>query len=351
LKPTDILDILDLAMEARQRGNIFNPCFVGAPGLAKSALVQQWCRKKKIPFIDLRAAYLEAPDLIGYPTVVRKGDRDVTAHNIPDYWPTEGEGVIFLDEVNRGTTSVMNTFMQLLTDRKVHKYELPEGWIVVAAVNPENEEHDVNTMDAALKNRLEMFQIEFDKKDFVKYMISAEWDKSIINFVDTNTWTYIPPEEISKADGSQYISPRTLEKLNTVVQANVHENKSIEKIVYEAILGRNVGMAFFQFKNNEMPVSYEELENPRTYDFAIAKLKSFADPKNYKSGHISITIKDIVDKGTINDELLAKVVLALPADQGPVLIKELAYKRKDDTILNRICKGYPEVEKYLRKYP
>lgn len=346
MRPKEISKVLDLAWKARELDRIFNPLLVGAPGLGKSQIVQQWCKEKDIPFIDLRAAYLEAPDLIGFPSIEMVNGRQSTVHNIPEFWPFAGNGVLLLEEPNRGTTSVMNTFMQLLTDRKVHKYVLPKGWIIVGCINPENEEHDVNTMDAALKDRFEIYDVTYNFHDHIEYMRQTKYDPSIVNFVETKTWTYSLPEDIKKASGAKYISPRTLSKLDTALKAGL--NKDIERITYDSILGTNMGAAFFNFKNNEQPVTYVELLNEDTRKAALQKLKKFSDPSNYKSGSISITIRDIVDNGEIEDDLLAKVVLTLPADQGPVLIRELQFVRKDDTILSRLGKKFPEVQNYLK---
>jgi hypothetical protein len=346
MKPSNIFDVMDLARRARQKNLVFNPLFEGPPGIGKSQIVQEWCKKNNLPFIDLRAAYLESPDLIGFPSIEVVKGRQVTKHHTPEFFPTEGEGVLLLEEPNRGTTSVMNTFMQLLTDRKVHNYELPPGWIIVGCINPEGEQYDTNHMDAALKDRFEIFKVGYDKKSFVEHMKASDWDSFVVSFVETNTFSYVAPEDVGSIAGSKYISPRTLSKLNAALKAGIPEIMEIE--IYESVLGKNVGKAFYQFKHDEAPVGYKDLLDKEKK--SLAKLKTFSDPQNYKMGHISITVKDIVDNGEISDELLAKVILAIPADQGPHLISELEFKRKEKagTILDRVCGNFPEVRKYLR---
>lgn len=347
MKPQDIYTVMDLARRARQNHRKFNPLFVGPPGIGKSEIVQDWCKSNGLPFIDIRSAYLEAPDVIGYPAVEKVGDRQVTVHNVPEFWPADGEGVIFLDEINRGTTSMMNTFMQLLTDRKVHKYCLPDGWIIVGAVNPENEHNDVNTMDTALKDRFAIFDISYDKKTFIKFMETNNWDVNVRMFVESNTWSYSKPEDIGDVAGTKYNSPRTLALLNSALVSQVP--KDLELDIYESILGKNMGRTFFQFMNDEQPVLYKDIvKNPKA---AFNKLKKFSDPSNYKAGHISLTMKDIVENSDIKDELLAQVLLNIPADNGPSLIQDLEYKLKQPagTILDRMVKEYPEVKKYFRE--
>lgn len=344
MKPSQIFHTLDLAQRARKNGDVFNPLFVGPPGIGKSQIVQQWCKQNNLPFIDLRIALMEAPDLIGFPTVEKVGDRQITCHNIPEFWPHKGEGVILLEEPNRGTTSVMNCLMQLLTDRKIHKYNLPEGYMIVGCINPEDAQYDVNTMDAALKDRFETFYVDYDKESFIKYMKAANWNKVLQMFVQAGMWEYKLPEQIGNISGAKYISPRTLSKLNAALEAGIDDD--FEHIVYESILGRNVGASFYGFKNNEQPVLYSDIQ--QNLKAACNKLQKFSDPKNYKNGHISITISSIIEDGEITDDQLAAVVLSIPADQGPKLIRELEFKRNDKGLLTRLCEQNPDVKKLFK---
>lgn len=348
MKPTEIFSVLDLTRQIRKNGDIFNPLFVGPPGVGKSQIVQQWAKANSLPFIDLRAAYLEAPDLIGFPSIETVGDRKVTAHNIPDFWPTEGEGVLLLEEPNRGTTSVMNTFMQLLTDRKVHKYSLPDGWIIVGCINPESEEHDVNTMDAALKNRFEIFNVTYDKSSFVEYMKKKDFNKTVQLFVESGTWEYKIPEEVGNVAGAKYVSPRSMAKLNAVLQSGVPLNKDKQLLLFQTILGNNTGKDFYKFMHDETPVTYFDLKNDTST--AIKRLKKYSNPEDLQNGMLNITFKDIIENKDITDELLAKVLEVLPADHSISLIKDLEAARgdKNSTLLSRICEHYPNVKKLFK---
>ena len=344
MKPSKIHNVLDLAYRARQQGRIFNPLFVGDAGLGKSSIIQQWCKKNSMPFIDLRGAYLEAPDMIGFPSIITKDGRQITSHNIPEFWPTKGKGIILIEEPNRATTAVMNTFMQLLTDRRVHQYDVPEGWFFVGAINPENEHYDVNTMDAALKNRFATFEVEYDKRTFVEYMKTRKFEPHVISFVESNAWTYTKPENL--AAGAKHISPRTIEQLDTAEKANVEDDDQF--LVYESILGKAVGKTFFAWKNNDKPVLFEDIVND--LKGSVKRLKVYSDPNNYKNSQISITIKEILDnKDKVTDDMLVPILLALPVDQSLVLIKDLEYTKKDYKLLTRLCDNNKDLKKVFKE--
>lgn len=346
MRPNKIFDIMDLARRARQLGEVFNPLFVGPPGVGKSQIVQAWCVKNNLPFIDLRSAYLEAPDVIGFPSIENVGGRQVTVHNTPEFWPTdpEWEGVILLEEPNRGTTSVLNCWMQLLTDGKVHKYSVPKGAIIAGCINPEGSEYDVNTMDAALKDRFEMFTVAYDKESFLAHIKASNWHKDIILFIEGGIWSYVGPESVKNVPGAKYVSPRTLSKLNSALRAGI--NKEDDLLIYSTILGDNIGRDFYNFRNNESPVFYFDLVH--NLPNSLEKLRKFADPTNFKNGMIGITIRDVVENGEIADDLLAKVVLVLPVDQSTVLIRDLEFKRSDKTLLERICKQNKTIKELFK---
>lgn len=347
MKPSEIGDIMDLARRACQNGDIFNPLFAGPPGVGKSHIVQAWANKNGLPFIDLRIAYMEAPDLIGFPSIETRDGRQLTVHNIPEFLPSSGEGVLLLEEPNRGTTSVMNCLMQLLTDRKIHKYTLPPGWIIVACINPDGQgtDYDTNAMDPALKNRFVQFNVTYDAKSFKDYMKAATFHQDIQNFIESNQfWTFKVPEDVGNLAGAKYISPRTWSQLNSVMAANLPGQYELD--IYEAILGSLVAKDFYNFRHNEAPVMFKDLKKSKRA--SLKKLERFADPNNYKNGMISLTVRDIIDDNTIEDDLLCDVLEVLPVEQGKVLTQELSYKRKDDDILERLGKKNSKLKEMYR---
>lgn len=359
MKPKKINSVLDLTRKITKQGEVYNPLFAGAPGIGKSQIVQEWCRKNNIPFVDLRAAYLEAPDLIGFPSITTdEHGRSVTSHNLPEFWPHKGEYVIFLDEPNRGNTGVLNCFMQVLTDRKIHKYTLPPEAMVVSAINPEGQMYDVTTMDPALKNRYVIYDVQYDKRSFVDYMRSAKWNEHLIMFVDSGGWEYKLPEDVGKAAGNKYLSPRSFAQANAVLNAGLglaegltkaqrNEEEETESEALESILGRNVAKAFDQFRKKEQPVLMSDLLHNKKE--ALAKLKVYSDPKSYKYGHIAITVKSIVTDNSIDNALLSEVLMVVPADVATALVRELQDKRGDKTLFRTLCDNDKALKKHLKE--
>lgn len=363
MKPSRITDVLDLAMNARKLGKNLNPLFAGAAGIGKSEICQLWVEKQrkrnpKFGFIDLRIAYLEAPDFVGFPgESTDKDGRIRSSHRLPEFWPTDedSEGLLLLEEPNRGTTAVMNCLMQLLTDRKVHNYTLPKGWIIAAAINPESSEYDVNSLDAALKNRFAIFEVEYDHNTFCSFMEEKEWCTHIQHFVKSGTWTYKDASVLAK--DSVYISPRTWSQLNAAHSAGALEDKQVHRIFVSSILGKDIGNEFWKFVHDDAPVMAEDLLKSKKK--AISKLKDQSKPDSYQGDKIALTVESIIknyggikaSESEIDEQTMVEVAKIISSDQAVNLLKGCGLKSHNGNITDffkEFCKRHPDLVEVLK---
>lgn len=344
MKPSRIFQVLDLALEARKAGKNFNPLFAGAAGIGKSQICQKWAedqrsRNPNFGFIDLRAAYLEAPDFIGFPGEEKDENGIIrTSHRLPEFWPTDenSEGLLLLEEPNRGTTAVMNCLMQLLTDRKVHNYTLPKGWIIAGAINPDSAEYDTNSMDTALKNRFVVFDVEYDHNAFVSYISESNWCEHIVYFIKSGIWVYKEASSISE-DGV-YISPRTWEQINAAHLGGSLQDPQFHRIISTSILGKDIGNEFWSFIHDDSPVTAQDIIKDK--EAAFEKLKKQCQTENYQGDKIEMTVQSIIKhyggtnakENEISEDQMAEVAKIIWSDQAMELIKACGLKAHDGNI-------------------
>jgi hypothetical protein len=363
MKPSHIMTILDTALAARNLGEIMNPLFTGEAGLGKSQICQQWVKKQRernpdFGFVDLRIAYMEAPDLIGFPETAKDNNNVVrTCHRLPEFWPTEGEGLILLEEPNRGTTGVMNCLMQVLTDRKIHNYTLPVGWLLAGCINPDSSEYDVNTMDAALKDRFEEHEIEYDPLTFMEFMDKNSWNESVQRFVGDAIWIYKSSKELGQ--GGKYISPRTWSKVQASERAGVRKNRQLHRMMVTSILGKDIGNEYHKYCYDQAPVTATELlKDPKA---GLAKLKEHSHPDTYKGDMLAATVESITKAyggakkdctaDQVDEDLMADVAKIIPADYAVNLIKQCGFKQtkgRMSDFFNDFCKRHPELIDVLK---
>lgn len=363
MKPIQIKAMLDLATEARKKGKNFIPMFTGEAGLGKSEICQEWVKdqRKKNPkfgFVDCRIAYMEAPDMIGFPETEKDPSGVVrTKHRLPEFWPTEGEGLLLFEEPNRGTTGIMNCLMQILTDRKVHNYTLPEGWIIAACVNPDSAEYDVNAMDTALRNRFQEFEIEFDHVSFMEFIENQNWHQNVTMFVSSGVWQYKTAGQIAK--GHKYISPRTWSQMNAAEVAGASNHRVAHRLVSQSILGKDVGDEYHKFCYDQAPVTAQDLLKDRKG--AIKRLKEQCSKESYAGDMVAQTVESIIKhygglkkdckSDQVDEEVMVEVAAIIPADHAVNLIKECGFKQSKGqvtTFFRDFVQRHPELAKILK---
>ena len=309
LGPKKIHEVMDLAWTARTNGDTFNVMLKGEAGLGKSEVLQQWAQKKREEFgefhiLDLRLAYLESPDIIGFPKEVQHDGRWRTIHALPGFWPVDpdSKGMLLLEEINRGTTGVMNTMMQLLTDRKILSddpsypdYILPDGWIICAAVNPDSAQYDVNSMDQALSDRFVQFDVGYNHNEFVKYIKQQEWHRNVVNYIQSGAWTYKESGSIARDNSAMYISPRTWSRVNAAERAGAGDegSRTLHRSIVQALLGKHIGEEYHKMCYDDSPVLASDLI--KDFDGAIKKLKQLSKKSSYAGDKVAVTVDSICD--------------------------------------------------------
>jgi MoxR-like ATPase len=155
-----VLAVLAAAYRARR------PVLLEGPtGIGKSQITAAFAARAGIEHRVLDLSLLEPPDLVGLPQL-----RDGRTHYaFPAELPTAGAGVLMLEELNRAEIPVMQPALQLLSARRLHAYELPPGWFCVAAINPEQDEYQVNRMDEALRSRFLQVPVRADRDEWLRW--------------------------------------------------------------------------------------------------------------------------------------------------------------------------------------
>ena len=131
------------------------PVFIwGAPGIGKSAIVEQFAESVGLECVSLLGSQLAPEDIIGVPQIVE--GRSVFCP--PRMIAREEPYCLFLDELNACSQEVQKAFYSLILERRIGEYRLPEGSIVVGAGNRAQDNAITKPMSYALLNR--MFHVE-----------------------------------------------------------------------------------------------------------------------------------------------------------------------------------------------
>lgn len=210
VSPTELAEYLSGLIEHRIK---ISTMLWGPPGVGKSSIVAQTARKYGIGFIDVRLSQLAPTDLRGLP-VPQDG---VSRWYPPEFLPREGEGILFLDELNMAPPTMQGMAQQLILDRKVGSYELPEGWFVWAAGNRKEDRAAVFDMPAPLANRFIHLEVAPDFESFKRYGFQAGIHERILAFLAFR------PGLLHQMDAKRpaWPSPRSWEMASTLLKAGL----------------------------------------------------------------------------------------------------------------------------------
>lgn len=175
MKVSDVLSSLEILIESRQ------PVFLwGPPGVGKSQVVHQVANDMKLEMVDIRAILLDPVDLRGLPKISADGRSEWCA---PSFLPNSGNGVLFLDELNAAPPLVQAACYQLILDRRIGEYELPEGWAVIAAGNREKDRAVTHRMPSALANRFVHIEFTVDTGEWLSWAVKNGICRDVIDFI------------------------------------------------------------------------------------------------------------------------------------------------------------------------
>ena len=130
---------------------LVRPVFIwGAPGIGKSAIVEQFDAELGLPCVCLTGSQLAPEDLIGVPQIVNG-----TSVLCPPRCLVQKEPFcLFLDELNDCSLEVQKAFYSLILERRIGEYHLPDGSIVVGAGNRMQDNAITRQLPSALINRM-----------------------------------------------------------------------------------------------------------------------------------------------------------------------------------------------------
>lgn len=172
---------------------INRPLFIwGPPGVGKSDCVRQAASALGITVCDFRAALRDAVDIMGLPAARFESvagadgethDVGVTYYNLPAGLPRSGAGLLFLDEMNSAPPATQAALYQLVLDRRVGDYVLPEGWRIVAAGNRQNDRGVVHRMPDPLVDRFVHVDFEPQLDDWCNWALSSAVAPEVVAFI------------------------------------------------------------------------------------------------------------------------------------------------------------------------
>jgi hypothetical protein len=258
VKPSQITTALVTTFLANRnlpRARQLVPFVTSPPGLGKSSLVWQATTAMNVGCIDWRLPQMDPVDIVGIPVPL-----DGRTHYYPPAaLPTEGEGILFLDEFAQATPAVMNAASQLILDKRIGDYVLPQGWQIVIASNRRSDRANAHDLPTHIKTRVLHLSAEADAEEWATWAAANGGHPFVIGYIRYRK------EMLHKfnADRQTSPTPRTWMYASDIVSIDmpdkVVEHQMLAGAVDEGAAAEFVGyLSLFR----ELPTAREVFKNP-----------------------------------------------------------------------------------------
>ena len=165
------------------------PLFIwGPPGIGKSDIVSQITDSfENSKLIDIRLSLWDPTDIKGMPYYAANDNTMKWAPpmELPDAAMAKKYKtiVLFLDEMNSAAPAVQAAAYQLILNRKVGTYVLPDNVLIVAAGNRDADKGVTYRMPAPLANRFVHLELKVDFDDWFQWAVNNDIHQDVVGYL------------------------------------------------------------------------------------------------------------------------------------------------------------------------
>ena len=271
------------------------PIFLwGPPGIGKSDIIHQIGDAMEAHVIDIRLSLWEPTDIKGIPYYAANDNKMVWA--APAELPTEEMAakhkyvILFLDEMNSAAPAVQAAAYQLILNRKVGQYVLPDNVLIVAAGNREADKGVTYRMPAPLANRFVHLEMAVDFDDWFQWAVNNDIHKDVVGyltFAKKDLYDFDP-----KSPSRSFATPRSWSFVSELIEDNEDDETTTDLV--SGSVGEGLAVKFMAHRKvaSKMP-------NPT--DILAGKVKELQNKEISAMYSLTVSLcyelKEASDKG------------------------------------------------------
>jgi len=244
------------------------PAFLwGPPGIGKSEVVEGITKELGGRMIDLRLGQMEPTDIRGIPffnqtstTMDWAPPIDLPTAEDAEKYPVI---VLFLDEMNSAPPSVLASAYQLILNRGIGRYKLPDNVVIIAAGNRDGDRGVTFRMPTPLANRFVHLEMKVDFDSWFQWAIKNNVHKDVVgylNFAKQDLFDFDP-----KSPSKSFATPRSWSFVSDLIDEDDLDQKTITNLVAGTV-GEGLAIKFIAHRKiaSKMPLPADILSGKVT---------------------------------------------------------------------------------------
>ena len=221
------------------------PVFIwGPPGIGKSDVVHQIGNDIGAHVIDVRLSLWEPTDIKGIPYYDSNANKMTWAPPIElpdaDMAAEHDKIILFLDELNSAAPAVQAAAYQLILNRRVGTYVLPDNVVIVAAGNRDSDKGVVYRMPSPLANRFVHLELAVGFDDWFDWAVTNKIHKDVVGFLQfskKDLYDFDP-----KSSSRSFATPRSWSFVSELLEDEIDEDSMMDLV--SGCIGEGLAIKF-----------------------------------------------------------------------------------------------------------
>ena len=224
---------------------------LGKGGIGKTEAIMSLAKDVlHVGHIDIRLLLYGETDLKGIPYPNAEHTRTIWLQNniLPNEQRDGKEGILVFDEITSCARSVRTAAYQLLNERRLGEYVLPDGWLVVCLGNGEDDGGDFNGMEGNFANRCSVYNVVPNVEAWKEWAVAVGVHPLVtayVSFKPEDLHSYNPDSETELL----FASPRSWTAVSNILKydGGYKEGDEIQMARISGNVGNRVGQQFSAF--------------------------------------------------------------------------------------------------------
>ncbi len=198
---------------------------MGPPGVGKTAVFYQLAQELGINLVSYTMTHHTRQSALGLPLIREKtfGGKpySATEYTMSEILASVYErmeqtgvrtGILFLDEINCVSETLMPAMLQLLQSKQFGTHKLPEGWVIAAAGNPPAYNESARSFDTVTMDRVRLLEISENYPVWRDYAHAKGLHPAVLSYLELNPEHFYRVERTAR--GRSFVTARGWEDLS-----------------------------------------------------------------------------------------------------------------------------------------
>ena len=201
---------------------------MGPPGVGKTAVFYQLAQELGVNLVSYTMTHHTRQSALGLP-LIREKSFGGTVYAATEYTMSEilasvyermektgiQNGLLFLDEINCVSETLMPAMLQLLQSKQFGTHRLPEGWVIAAAGNPPAYNESARTFDTVTMDRVRLLEVTEDYAVWQAYARAKGLHPAVLSYLELNPEHFYCVQR--HAHGRSFVTARGWEDLSQML--------------------------------------------------------------------------------------------------------------------------------------